>query len=235
MWGGGEGNQPISLPGSHLLSPDRVTEGPGHRSPARIGDLGVRARPDIAQSYPQQEDLETAKSQKQASRIYGTSPGGYFQPQGQICFVLGDSNGKGKNGAGGWDGVVSTTIVHKTCRRDRDKAEVYGKGNSRPCLPPRSGTTQSRTGEMTFNVGLCYQPRQSAIVQCSTRRGLRGTKSRDKQGPPPTPLPPGRTLALPHTRTHADHTYTAQTHARVPTVKYIYRGTLIYIHRERET
>ena len=52
-------------------------------------------------------------------------------------------------------------------------------------------------------------------------------------------LPPGHPLALPprgrpHTRTHADHTYTAQTHARAPTVKYMYRATRLDIYTERE-
>lgn len=37
-----------------------------------------------------------------------------------------------------------------------------------------------------------------------------------------------------HARTHADHTDTAQTHARVPTVKYMYRGTRLDIYRERD-
>lgn len=128
-----------------------------------------------------------------------------------------------------------TTIAQGTDGTDRDKPEGEGRGDSRSCPPPRSQTAQRRTGEMTFNVRLVSNPPQCPH-SVKYKEGLERYEVTRQTAPP---LPPGRTLALPprgrrHTRTHADHTDTAQTHARVPTVKYMYRGTLLDMYRERD-
>lgn len=91
---------------------------------------------------------------------------------------------------------------------------------------------------MTFNVRLCFQPPTKCHHSVKYKEGLKRYEVTGRRAPchilGAHALCPR--VGGPHKRTHADHTYTAQTHARVPTVKYMYRGTRlhIYIYRERD-
>ena len=97
---------------------------------------------------------------------------------------------------------------------ERGIPEREGKGKSRAYPPPHSQTTQSRTGEMTFNVRLLFPTPPKWHPSGKYRRVLRGKKSGDRQRPGASwahahSLCPPR--GRPHTRTHAIYAHRTDT------------------------
>lgn len=130
---------------------------------SRIGVPLVSTRPDIAQCSPQQEDLDIAESKADKQDLWVKCKGS-LAATGPDLFSWGVGGGGRRNGFHG----PPITIPHS--KAGGAGTHLQGKEKDPPdpaCHPPAptpSQITHSRTGEMIFNVRLCFQLRQSAKV-----------------------------------------------------------------------
>lgn len=168
--------------------------------------LVVRAMLHIAQFYPQEEDVDTANIKAGRQGLWDKSRGSLSALGSDLFSPGGQKWGRrGRTAQPLSAGPVEGTRTNPKCTEEETPEPA--------CHSDHKLITNysSRSGERTFNVQLCFQPRRSVIVQCSTRRGLRGTKSRDTKGPPAPAASWAHTRSVPHTHTCRAHTHRTDT------------------------